>query len=481
MKPGLTFMAIFTGSLLAATSFAQPQTFPNSVKYKDSGVRNAGGRAGSAAIEARALVNKDGSGELDVTTGTFDGSSAATGSLSKLQLKLATTGNPETRNYNAVDGATVSVHLDELYRQEKLDLQASVRGVDGSRTDVVDALATAALRPDLTIDDVSAAPHGVVGFPMTIYATVREKNGDSGARANCRLLANGAEVDRAEGIWVDAGGTVDCMFSYAFESDGDFSLQVAVDAVNPGDWDDANNVSEPVSTHIYSEAQSVYASAVHAVTRHEVSTQYSHSAVWDVHTDQDSTSQQLDLTTWVRGPINLVNAKLSTSAQTDGRTIYDNPDVQFRGGFRKPPRSRVTCGSGDAGSARVSLCYNPDANFPEGSTMVEVHYSSSNIFYHSWGYDYSREPVFGPPQYVFDTTTVRNDITEPLGNSVQWDVTLSDGTRLWRDQPFLSSLESSESSMDRPHECGVSPRYGEVCVDYHSTTSQRERFLTIFH
>ncbi|MCU1230117.1 MAG: hypothetical protein JWO97_3001 [Acidobacteria bacterium] len=479
MNPRLILTAIFTGSLLAATSFAQPQTFPNSVKYKDSGIRNATGRSGSAAIEARALVNKNGSGDLEVTTGTFDDSSAATG-VSKLQLKLATAHTPDTRNYNDVDGANVSIHLDELYRHETFDLQASVRGVDGSRTDVVDAIATAVLRPDLTITNVSAAPHGVVGYPMTVHATIREQNGDVGARANCRLLANGAEVDRAEGIWVDAGGTVDCMFRHPFDDAGDVSLQVAVDAVSPGDWDDANNLSEPVSTHIYGEAQAVYASSVHALMNHDVSTQYSHSAVWDVHSDGDSTTEQLDLTTWVRGPINLLNAKLSTSAQTDGQTIYDYPDVQFPRGFRKPPRSRVTCGSGEAGSARVQLCYNPDANFPEGSTMVEVNYSSSNVFYHSWGYDYSREPVFGPPQYVFDTTTQYNDITQPLGNSVQWDVTLSDGTRLWRDQPFLSSLESRDDRMDRPWSCGFSPRYGEVCSDYHSTSSRREGFLTIF-
>ena len=129
----------------------------------------------------------------------------------------------------------------------------------------------------------------------------------------------------------------------------------------------------------------------------------------------------------------------------------------------------------------MQLCYNPDANFPEGSTMIEVHYSSSDAFYHSWGYDYSREPVFGPPQYVFDTTTRYNDITQPLGNTVQWDVMLSDGTRLWRDQPFLSSLESRDDRMDRPWSCGFSSRYGEVCSDYHSTSSRREGFLTIFH
>lgn len=479
MNPRLTVTAILTGSLLASLSFAD--TFPNSVKYKDSGIHNATGRAGTAAIEARALVSRDGSGDLDVTTGAFDNSSTSTGTLAKLQVKLATAGTPSTVNYNDVNGANTTVHLGELYRHEQFNLQASVRGVDGARTDVVDAVATAVLRPDLTVIAFSAPPHGVVGYPMTMHATIQERNGDSGARANCRLLANGAEVDRAEGIWVDAGGTVDCMFTYPFDGDGAYTLQVAVDAVSPGDWDDSNNMSDPVSTHIYSEAQSVYASAGHAAANHDVSTQYSHSPMWDVHTDQDSRGQQLDLTTWVRGPINLLSAKLSTSAQTDGQTVYDMPDVQFRSGFRKPPRSRVTCGSGD-GPARVTLCYNPDANFPEGSTMIQVNYSSSAVAYHSWGYDYTRQEIFGPPQYVFDTTSVRDDIATPLGNTVQWDVTLSDGTRLWRDQLFLSSMDTTNSAQEHPYSCGYSSRYGfDVCSEYHGTSSSRVGYVTVFH
>ena len=479
MSPRSIHAAILTVSLLAATAFSQTQTFPNSVKYKDSGIRNAGGRSGSAEIGARALVNRDGSGDVEIISGTFDNPSAS-GSISKVQLKLATANTPATRNYNDVSGANVSIHLDELHRHEAFELQTSVRGVDGSRTDVVDATATAVLRPDLTITSVSVAPHGVAGYPLSVFATVREQNGDIGARANCRLIADGAEVDRAEGVWVDAGGTVECMFRHPFEAAGNVSLQVAVDAVNPGDWDDTNNVSDPVSVHIYGDAEPVYVSSVHAATHHDVSTQHSTSALWDVRTDQDSTSQQLDLSTSIRGPINLLSAKVSTSASTEGQTIYDVPDVQFRSGFRKPPRSRVTCGSGDGGSARIQLCYNPDANFAEGSTILEVHYSSSNVFYHSWGYDYSRDPGYGTPQYVFDTTTHYNEITQPLGSTVQWDVTLSDGTRLWHDAPFLGSLESRESQMDRPYSCGTSSRYGEVCSDYHSTSSAREGWLTVF-
>src|ERR1043165_7537509 len=109
--------ALLAASFVALSSFADVQTFPNSVKYKDSGIKPASARSGSAAIEARALINKDNSGDVEVTTGTFDGG-APDGLVASMQLKLGTAGSPDTTNYPGLDNATVAAYLPEFYRHE---------------------------------------------------------------------------------------------------------------------------------------------------------------------------------------------------------------------------------------------------------------------------------------------------------------------------------------------------------------------------
>ncbi|MGI9166054.1 MAG: hypothetical protein ACR2G5_06670 [Pyrinomonadaceae bacterium] len=47
---------------------------------------------------------------------------------------------------------------------------------------------------------------------------MRELKGDVGATADLILYADGVEVDRANGVWVDAGGTVSCVFTHTFTS-----------------------------------------------------------------------------------------------------------------------------------------------------------------------------------------------------------------------------------------------------------------------
>ena len=66
--PGLPIAASMT-QLAAATH-------PNSEKYRDSGFRPATGSSGSATVSVRALLDKAGTTDVEVTTGTFDEASA---------------------------------------------------------------------------------------------------------------------------------------------------------------------------------------------------------------------------------------------------------------------------------------------------------------------------------------------------------------------------------------------------------------------
>jgi hypothetical protein len=61
------------------------------------------------------------------------------------------------------------------------------------------------------------------------------------------LYVNGAPVDQAMGIWVDAGQSVSCSFAFVFTSIGSQQVQVRLEHIVPGDYDDRNNDS-PVHT-----------------------------------------------------------------------------------------------------------------------------------------------------------------------------------------------------------------------------------------
>ncbi|HEX8905297.1 MAG TPA: hypothetical protein VF771_10670, partial [Longimicrobiaceae bacterium] len=98
------------------------------------------------------------------------------------------------------------------------------------------------LAPDLRAE-LHAAPRTRTGFPVTITAEVAELNGDVGARADCVLYVDGAEADRANGIWVDAGDAVGCAFSHTFTTPGTKLLRVEVANVSPGDFEPSNNAA----------------------------------------------------------------------------------------------------------------------------------------------------------------------------------------------------------------------------------------------
>jgi hypothetical protein len=214
----------------------------NAVKYRDAGLKPATGRSGTASLTARALLGKDGMTTLDITTGELD-AAAAPGTLKKIQLKQFDPNGllQTTSNYLRIGAPTKQLLVPARVRGSALEVQANVIGVDPTRTDVVTITEKVKLRPDLTVGSVGAAAQAVVGTPVTISSTVSEQNGDVGARSDCVLSVDGAEVDRANGIWVDAGRSVSCVFMHTFNALGAKQLTVGLANVWPGDYDDANN------------------------------------------------------------------------------------------------------------------------------------------------------------------------------------------------------------------------------------------------
>lgn len=229
---------------VAAQTFATPN--PMSQKYRDTGAKPATGRAGSAAIEIRALLGLSGATELEVTTGQLE-AAPPVGSIAKAQVKLLTDGGEVLQADNFRKTLTgngyASFTYDGLRRGQVMQVQANVTGIDPNRTDVVTVSTNVKLRPDLEAVRINAPAQVLVNSPVTISGVVSEVNGDVGARSTCRLLADGVEVGSIPGIWVDANSTVTCQFQATFGTIGTRQLSLRVTNSVPVDDDAGNNVA----------------------------------------------------------------------------------------------------------------------------------------------------------------------------------------------------------------------------------------------
>lgn len=230
----------------ASVASRGPTRFANSIKYRDLGKKHARGRAGIAAtaatLEARALLGRDGSTTLDISTGAIDAPDASR-LLSKVQLKqYAPNGALQTTtNYKEINSPAYQLTLAGRVGGSKLQVQGTIVGVDGKHSDVVTLTETVKLRPDVSVDRIVAPAQSHVAVPVQISALISENNGDVGARADCVLAVDGVEAGRANGIWVDAGGSVSCVFNHAFPTTGTKQLTVSAVSVNPDDWSASNN------------------------------------------------------------------------------------------------------------------------------------------------------------------------------------------------------------------------------------------------
>lgn len=233
----LTFVA---GAATTALAQSNVTAHPNSQKYSDTGAKPATGRAGSASLEARALIAKDATVQVEASTGSLEDGTRP-GNIDKMQVKRVTR-ETVVHNYNKlIGGGYFSVSYPAGPRGETIHLQANISGVDSRRTGVVTVSTPALLRPDVAVSSVSGPRKERSKVPVTFYATVAELNEDVGARADCGLSIDGTDVDAADGIWVDAAGVVTCEFTHVFDKPGKYEVKVAATNVMPGDWDMTNN------------------------------------------------------------------------------------------------------------------------------------------------------------------------------------------------------------------------------------------------
>lgn len=388
---------------------------PGSRRYASTGHVPSTGRSGSASLQSRALLGKDGTTQVEVTTGTLD-VAGAPGELVKIQLKNLT--DSTTRNYNGLSaGGSWSESLTRTTRGHLLQLQGNVRGIDRNRTDVVTVVDTVWLRPDLEASAFQHPARVLQGHSAELSVRVAEKNGDVGAAGDCVLAVDGDDAATTAGIWVDRGDAVDCVFHVQFDVVGTRQLQASVRGVVPADWDLANNsVSStievvPPETRLtgraYFDAQD-YSYQYHSTSSYWGCGWYYYYCNYDMRGSQHT--RDLQVNGWATEAPMLAGSSLDvalrwTTAGTT-RAIAVSAGPSWYGN---------DCGYGFDASTNTSVgfCRSPGNGF----INVWASQHSGHVQYYE-GYDgwtyYSYNRTFGLAPY-------------PVGNDVSFDVRATDG------------------------------------------------------
>jgi hypothetical protein len=369
----------------------RPLTYPNSRKYRDKGFHPATASAGSSTISTRALLGKSGRTDVEVTTGTFDGG-ATTGSLSSVQVKGYDPKGVQlfTSTNNGLSGSSASFPYTNLTRGSGVQVKANVRGVNSTKTDVVSVSDVVHFRPDLVAVRVGGPASALVGWPVIFNAFAIERNGDVGARASCVLYVDGIAVDRSDGLWVDAGGTVDCAMAHAFSTAGTHALELRVENVNPGDFDDSNNratasiqIVQPTEFTAFSiNAQSL----VDNSSTRSISTLTTIDGIeetWDQTVSWHGPNQYADLTGVVNRTLTFPVATHGAMS-TNGMTVsaFDETVLTSEPAYWYPPELGASCGTVMGPNTALYVC--TFANAPlAGYSTVQYDWWTADVQYHS--------------------------------------------------------------------------------------------------
>lgn len=438
---------------LTFAATAAPAKFQkNSIKYKDSAKKHAAGRAGKATLMARVLVNEDHTAELQLTTGSFDPATSR-GNIDKVQIKSQSTG---TINDNRLrNDGTYSVNLKAIDRGQPVQIHAHISGIDGRKVDVVKLTETARLRPDLAVTGLSIPGSVVAGMPAVLDAAIRELNGDTGARANCVLRVNGAAVDRADGIWVDAGGSVSCSFRHAFAAAGSARVEVALENVEPGDADAANNILRRDVT-VAADAMSMqrwFASAEEMESTYDYVAEASWGYHKDLHTSGWTSSTGFDAL-WGEN-LDLATMKVSYVEKTDDRTIIELRNLQLRRDDTvfQGSGARAQCMVGLTGLMTITICQRAEIP-PHRPAFTNPQFlrRAGDVTYisHEWGKPDPNMPDGAYVKNEHDRTVYGKQVR--LGSSMAIDVEVGDATRRYAEHPRFT-LRSERRDFDDPWRC----------------------------
>ena len=453
-----------------------PERISNTVPYRVSKPSSAKGRSGSATLTTRALLRKSGETDVELTTGDLDDESRLpTGSITALQI--ATTDGLGHRQMvkeypTLTGGGYVALTFSGLPRGQALRVQANVAGIDGTRTDVVSATPSVRLRPDLSVQHVAVPSSGLANVPITITAVVAELNQDVGARANCRLLVDGVEVDRVAGLWVDAGGHVSCAFTYTFATAGTKSVGVQATDVAPLEYDPENNAAgtsiliageQPFDSYA---ADAISFETLSGSHYQDWSTRSDGSTVYGLDKEEERLTRQTDRYIGYHAVVHkrliFPLTQFSVTESTDGTPVRT---IVLKG--IGVDGSSGGCAMQLAGSPLVvwlQICSSGTAT-GAGTTVLQYGSATGDVTYFSRGFDtaWHKSPdgtVVTDDSYSWNDSAASHRSIPPAldsaptawGASYEVEVTVVSGDTIFRG-PLTMALQHDTVSRSTPWQC----------------------------
>jgi hypothetical protein len=381
-------------SAMLTRSGNRPLTYPNSRKYRDAGFHPATATDGSVTISMRALLGRSGKTDVEITTGTFDGG-AATGTLSAVQVKGYSPSGRHlfTDTDHDLSGSQASFPYHSLARGSLVQVKAKVRSLSGPRTQELTVSDVVHMRPDLVALRIDGPANGLIGVPVNFTASIMERHGDLGARASCVLYVDGAAVDRADGIWVDAGSVVACAMSHIFTTPGTHGLEVRVENVQPGDYDRSNN-SATGSIQILQAAEfrGLQLSANSIVDNSWTRSIYTNTNPEGIQEtwDQTISSQGLSQSGLMMGVIErrltfpvIMHGEFATNGTTVG--TLDETLATSEPAYWYPPEWGASCGTSFGVSTDLYVC-TFESGVLGGFSTIQYNWTGAEIRYHSASY-----------------------------------------------------------------------------------------------
>lgn len=450
----------------------EPTFYSNTRKYADAGAKPAIGRSGSASIAMRALVDAAGVTGVEVVLGDFEGAPSV-GDLDKLQVKafLPTGEHLLTSNENRSSGGSASFAYDGLPHGGTVQVQANIGGIDPNRTDVVTVADVVRRRPDLRFLASGVPPQVEIGGTFMVSGIVYEANGEVGARTDCVLYADGVEVDRARGIWVDAGDGTTCLFAHRFSSVGMHAVEIRLEGTSPADYAPGDDRSGERAVAVVSPSTAYWSGA--ATSReehwdHVVSDQWFTAAdgSWErhVHTDLESGGglQSAGAQAFVPTPAYpFPLASLEATQRTGGTTVATVASVPLSvTTWRDDDIMREECGMAWGGSVpgarNVSVLVCAQQWVAGGAALdVQLSYNAGRVTYYGSQVTRFLDRTTG----LESVHTLNFDFTSPnvpmlaFGDDYSFDVHAVD----WAGNEYRAGgvvpLEPFETSVERPNAC----------------------------
>jgi hypothetical protein len=303
------------------------------------------------------------------------------------------------------------------------------------------------LRPDLRIVSVDVPTVVRVNQPFTIVATIRELNGDTGARTTCILAdRDDHDIDIAENIWVDAGDTVQCMFSQTLTTLGTRSFYVKVGRTRPDDWDSSVGERERFSVLATTTRQWEIAASQKTIRQSYVET-FSGDPDHPLSGESTETFDTMQFSGVIDEPIDLETVTMSIEESTDGKLIYGFPTVN---GLPHGPPNDGGCKFSDRRHSLYLLC-----RF-DGGLAVDIRTIGSSALYVSHFWTGRFDPETGQNVWTRRTMsrTSRFGTPQRYGDTYQMRVSLTDADNdRWELHPFLNLVP-----YERPVEHSTSVR-----------------------